>query len=304
MAMSKANPVDQRGVALAYLLWMLAGLSLLVSGVMTLSLSDVRATALQLDQARAQAVGTGVAHLLLMDMQQGDVDAANTAMADEAPAVAGAMFVREYQLGGYRAVARAIPLSGLVSLKDAPVALLAMLFEHAGGASSSAAAALAEAVVTWREQSDAEAGEEIPGGFLVVEDLLRVPGMTRSVYDRVRSLIHVQSTGASGIDPLAAPPRMIAALAGGDPALTQDVLDRRGSAAGDRSALPPGLADEHVMAGAGGGGYCLEVDVHLDDGRVLQQRIWVDMTSRSGAVPWRFTRVEPVLAVSPTGNEE
>ena len=49
----------QRGVALAMLLWMLAALTLLVSGVVFQSRTDVQLTRLHLDQARAQAAAQG-----------------------------------------------------------------------------------------------------------------------------------------------------------------------------------------------------------------------------------------------------
>lgn len=287
----------QGGVALAYLLWMLAGLSLLVSGAMTLSLGDVRATALQLDQARARAVGTGAAHLLLRDLTQG-----SSKQGAEAPEP-GALFIREYEIGGYRALARAIPVSGLVSLTGASAELLALLFEHAGGLSPGQALALGEAVVAWREGQETVSEEEAPPGFQVVEDLLRVPGMTRSVYDRVRAAVHAQS-GSATVDPQGAPRGVLSALAAGDEALVESLEARREPGA-DRSAeLPPGLSGEHAAPAAGGSAYSVEVDVTLGDDRVLRQRIWADTTSRSGVVPWRFNRVEPVVGVGRAENEE
>lgn len=287
----------QGGVALAYLLWMLAGLSLLVSGAMTLSLSDVRATALQLDQARVRAVGTGAAHLLLRDLTQGVSDSGELAPEP------GALFVREYQIGDYRAVARAIPVAGLVSLKSASAELLALLFEHVGGLPSGQALALGEAVISWREGEETLGEGEAPPGFQVVEDLLRVPGMTRSVYDRVRATVHAQS-GSSTVDPLGAPRGVLTALAGGDEALVESLETRREPGADSAGELPSELSGDHSARAEGGNAYSVEVDVTLDDGRTLRQRIWADTTSRSGVVPWRFNRVEPVAGVGRVENEE
>ena len=292
-----ASERRQRGVALAYLLWMLAGLSLLVSGLMTLSLGDVRATSLQRDQAQARAIGTGAAHLLLRDMRSPDP-------ADQELPPAGSIVTRDYSLGGYRAVARAIPVSGLVSLRTAPAELLALMFQHLGGLSPAAARELGEAVVTWREEQAQVDQDPAPPGFLVTEDLLRVPGMTRSVYDRVRSVVHAQNRGGAGVSPAGAPPSLLLALAGGDETTVDAVVKaREETRTGGLNSLS-GLAADHLAGAADDSVYRLEVDVYLEDGRVLQQRIWAELASGSGGVPWQFVRVEPVVAADRVDNKE
>ena len=292
----------QRGVALAFLLWMLASLSLLVAGVVSLSLSDVRATGLQLDQARAEAAATGAAHLALRDMR--------TAQA-QGGANAGAVFTRQYRLGEAAVTVRALPIAGFVGLNQAPAGLLQALFQYAGGLSAGAAEALAREVLERRVaqwELDAAAGgfgaNEMPAPIMVVEDLLRVPGMTRSVYDRVRYAVHADAAGGPGVDPLAAQAAVLQALAQGDSALVDFVLDRRQDDSPVELVLPAGFNQE-FMASGGSGVYSLEIDVRITEGRLLRQRIWVDMGGRSGVAPWRFTRVFPVeTTTAPVGKSQ
>lgn len=284
---------EQRGVALAFLLWMLAALSLMVAGVVSVSMSDVKATGLQLDQARAEAAAAGAAHLTMRDLL------AAQAEAEFNPRL---VFTREYAVGESVATVQAIPIGGFVGLNQAPAELLQLVLQYIGGASPGAAEALAGAVVAARESglfaddgAPAEAGAPAP--FMVVEDLLRVPGMTRTVYDRVRFALHAQVTGAPGIDPLAAQALVLQALAQGDSALVDVVLEQRQDASAIDFASPPGLNQEFITTG-GGGAYCLEINVQVAGGRQLRQRIWADMGGRTGSAFWRFTRAFPVEAAN------
>ncbi|MEQ9465301.1 MAG: type II secretion system protein GspK [Haliea sp.] len=282
-------------MALAFLLWMLAGLSLLVAGVVSLSLSDVRSTGLQLDQARAEAAAAGAAHLALRDML--NIQAENGFNS-------GAVFTRQYRLGEAAVTVRALPIAGFVGLNQAPEGLLQALFQYAGGLAAGDAEGLARRVLERRGgalQLDAFPGDRVasesPAPFMVVEDLLRVPGMTRSVYDRVRLAVHADPAGGPGVDPLAAQAAVLQALAHGDPALVDFVLDRRQDDSPGDLVLPAGF-DQEFMVSGGGGVYCLEIDVRITEDRLLQQRIWVDMGGRTGGAPWRFTRVFPVATTA------
>ena len=301
-AMNTFAARGQRGVALAFLLWMLAGLSLLVAGVVSLSLGDVRATGLQLDQARAEAAATGAAHLALRDMRIAQA---------QGGANAGAVFTRQYRLGEAAVTVRALPIAGFVGLNQAPAGLLQILFQYAGGLAAADAEALAQRVVERRsvqpgldQNRDDADGSEAPAPFMVVEDLLRVPGMSRSVYDRVRHAVHADAAGGPGVDPLAAQAAVLQALAQGDSALVDFVLDRRQDDSPVELVLPAGFNQE-FMASGGSGVYSLEIDVRITEGRLLRQRIWVDMSGRSGVAPWRFTRVFPVETTTvPVGTSQ
>lgn len=295
LVVDRFSASGQRGVALAFLLWMLAGLSLLVAGVVSLSLSDVRATGLQLDQARAEAAAAGAAHLALRDLRIAQAEAGFNPSS---------VFTRQYRLGEAAATVRALPIAGFVGLNQAPAGLLQALFQYAGGLSAGGAEELARNVLEKRgvqsglgQSPDDHDGGESPSPFMVVEDLLRVPGMTRSVYDRVRYAVHVDAAGGPGVDPLVAQAAVVQALAQGDSALVAFVLDRRQDDSPVDLVLPAGFNQEFLASG-GSGVYCLEIDVRIREDRLLRQRIWVDMAGRTGVAPWRFTRAFPVEATS------
>src|SRR5690606_36770016 len=111
-------PVNQRqrGVALAMLLWMMAGLSLLVSGTIYVSRTDVQLTSFQLEQAQAQAAAIGAAHLLMRDMLSNQSQDQGPMQSLDNSAAVTHLFSRQYQLGEQTAVATARPTTGFISL--------------------------------------------------------------------------------------------------------------------------------------------------------------------------------------------
>lgn len=285
----------QRGVALALLLWIVAALSLLVSGLTYLARTDVQLTALQRDQAQAQAAATGVGHLLLHELllarAAGDYDGRG-------------IFARGYQFNGLELVARAVPASGFVSLNMASGELLAGLFRHHGGLAPGQAEILAEDVLAWRANvlrlgpeeatlPEPQAGAQ-GGPFQVVEDLLRVPGVSRALYDRVSPVVHALSAGQAGVDPAAAPAAVLRVLADGDQAVAAAVQESRQDMASAEAGAYNALVPTYLSAG-GSTAYCLEIDVTMTDGRVFQQRIWVDTAAGAKGLPWRYTRVLPIV---------
>lgn len=295
MATGRWVPAAQTGIALALLLWMLAALGLLVAGVVALSRSDVQLTALQLDQARAQAVATGVAHLALRDL--------HTARLGNAGATAGPMEA-QYTLGGLPARVRLVPANGLLNLNGANEALFAALLEFVGGMEAEEARALARAIVEWRmaplppigAADDQETGR---GAFRVEEEVLEVPGMTRDVYDKVRRYLHTQPA-STGFDLQAGPESLLNALRDADPEAVDFALDSRQDVGRDAPPLP---GPEGPTGLAGGSVYCVEVDVQIAEGRVFRQRIWVELAGAMAGLPWRFSRVYPVMLL-PAISEE
>lgn len=298
----------QRGVALAMLLWMLAGLSLLVAGVMTLSRSDVQLTRLQLEQARGRAAAEGAGHLLMRDLllaqQTGDYTGRGH-------------FQRNYQLGEEQLRARAIPLAGLIALNQASEALLRDMYQYLGGMPRDEAEELAAATAQWRTDMGGGSGGGSGGGafgsfasfrsdgagaaFAVKEDLLRVPGMRRAVYDRLVPAIHARPGGQAGVDPASAPRSVLRVLSNGDDAAVDFIIKgRQDSAPGDGSG---DLDPAHLAQGSdSGANYCLVIDVKGPGDRVMQQRIWVEMQADSGDIPWRFARTEPLTARPASAN--
>ena len=178
---------------------------------------------------------------------------------------------------------------------------MAGLFRYAAGLAPGRAERLGNAVVSWREDALQRAGRSGRLPFRVIEDLLRVPGLTRSVYDRVRRLVHAEGGSAGAVDPLAAPRGSLLMLAQGDAARVDAIV-----AAREAGETPRGLAQLPGGAGRGQAAsrvYCVEVDVQLPDGDVLQQRLWVELNAGDGPLPWRIERIEPVEAPRTGGVE-
>ena len=302
-------PVNQRqrGVALAMLLWMMAGLSLLVSGTIYVARTDVQLTSFQLEQAQAQAAAIGAAHLLMRDML-GSQNQNQTQMQspDNEPATAH-LFSRQYQLGELSVAATARPTTGFISLNAASVALLADLFLYAGGLSQDDALVLAEQVEQWRNATppqDFAQPEQPPqtGPFTVLEDLLRVPGMTRLVYDRVSPALTVIGAASPGVNPAAAGPVALLALTRGDQELVDFIEESRQDERPEPGTETAGMEPSYLTQDSSPI-YSVEIDVMTSANRVFHQRIWVETGSGAG-LPWRFNRVMPITMRPGTGNRD
>lgn len=288
---------EQRGVALALLLWMLAGLSLLVAGIVSLSRSDVQLTSLQLDQARAQAVATGIAHAALRDLHALRLSGTLASGAQQS----------DYSLGGYSATVNVVPASGLINLNAADLALLSTLLQFGGGLQEEEARTLATAIVDWRSGVLVEGGELEEGGpvesldsgrgpFLVEEALLAVPGMTRDLYEGIHRFVHTQPGAQMGVNLLAAPESLLNAWRSVDPEAVDFALQSRQDDARDEAPAGP------VPGMVEGSTYLLEIDVRMADGKTFRQRIWVEL-SAAGGLPWRFSRVYPLALLPANSNE-
>lgn len=286
----------QQGVALAMLLWIVAALTLLVSGVVALSRTDVQLTSLQLGQAQASAAAQGAAHLLMRDLmvarEAGDYDGRG-------------ILTRRYRLDDIEILGRAYPVSGLVSLNSASAELLTDLLRYTGGQSQTDAEDLAERVVQWRggEALTDESGQMTEeardnGGqgnrvFAVPEDLLKVSGVSRALYDRISPALHSNLGGQSRVNPAAAPRPVLLALSQGDEARVDFIEDSRQDVPPGETADYSGLPASHLSEDSGASAYCLEIEVTVSKNRVFQQRIWVDAQSNESGVPWRITRMQP-----------
>ncbi len=294
----------QRGVALAMLLWMLAGLSLLVAGVMTLSRTDVQLTRLQLEQARGQAAAEGAGHLLMRDL----------ILAQQTGKYNGrGHFRRSYQLGEEQLRARAIPLAGLIAINQAPEALLRDMYHYLGEMPRDEAEELATATAQWRAKMGGDSGgggggsfgsfasfSQQGGGvpaFGVKEDLLQVPGMRRAVYDRIVPAIHARAGGQAGVDPASAPQSVLRVLSKGDEGAVDFIRKARQDSAPGDMAGSDRLNPAHLLqSDSSGSGYCLIIDIKGPGDRVMQQRIWVEIQTDTSGLPWRIARMEPLTA--------
>jgi general secretion pathway protein K len=258
----------QRGVALAIVLWFVAGMSMLVAGIVMNARTDARLATVHLARAQVSAAGDGAINLLLADI----VDGRLAASADR-----GALPQGRYAMGEEYLSVVAVPESILVSVNSASVQELAELLRLTGAATGDGGRAMAMAVVQFRDAGGALGG----GRYRSIEDLLRVPRMNRAAVDALRDYV-------SAADAVGGGARLTRASLSRLTALTPAARARR------ESMLAPGNGG---VDASGSGTY--RVDALLRRGQdVWLRRRWVTLGGGRDGLPWQFTRTEPVRMVA------
>ena len=157
--------VRQQGVALAIVVWFIAGMSLLVAGIVSHARVDTRMAQLHMARAKVVAAGDGAIRLMLADRL----------LLEDAVASEGDVLAGEYWLGNSKISVTLYPAAGLVDLNTAPQPVLAGLFSIVGQVSEGDANFLADNVVKWRGVSVGVDNTKRAGNRLrSIEDLLRV----------------------------------------------------------------------------------------------------------------------------------
>ncbi len=270
---------SQRGVALVAVLWVVAALSILVTGLVQTQREEIRTAASSRLRLQADAVGQGAIVLAVQALVA-------SGHAQERLARLRMPFDgREVQV-------EIQPLSGLIDVNLAPAPLLAALFAVNGGVAPPAAARLAAAVVAMREARPSEP----PPRFKAPEELLNVEGVDYDLYARLAHLVTTDSRGSGRINPLAASPEVLLLLAGGDQNLASRV-------ASDRDADVPGMDTTRLQAAftdkSVSGRLRFRAFVPFPDGSQVIVVRDMDITAATeGAAPWRTMRTHaPVMSL-------
>lgn len=281
------------GVALVAVLWIVASLSLLAMSLVSSSRGEVRTV--QMARAFAEAAANGDAVIEI---------AAREIYASSEPVVR--FTLARYLFEGREFIVRVTPATGFIDLNAASEALLRDLFVFGAGLDEERAEILVQRIIDWRDPDDAAlplgaedeayvaAGVSFRtrgGPFEGPEDLLQVLGINYEVYDKIHLLV-TTSSGAAGVDPLAASPAVLRVLAGGNDANVDAFIAARD--AGEPLLDMTGFTQEHLVS-ASGAIFHLEALYPLDAGARLARARWVDL-SLPGALglPWRTLRIEPV----------
>lgn len=270
----RRRPARQSGVALAIVVWFIAGMSLLVAGIVSQARVDIQLTQLHLFRAQAEAAGDGAIHLLMAQLQE-PPGAGGGAME-------GLPFGR-YQLGEVDVRVLALPVEALVDVNSAPQALLLQLWTEAAGLPPDDAVMLAANMVEWRSN---RGGAGFGGRqFDVVEDVLRVEGMTRTRLDAVRHLISAGRGG--GMDNAAPQQRLLQlnALAPWSGWTTGNV---------DTSALPGARTPQNAR---GASRFRVDAIVNIGGRQWLRRRWVASQSSLQSRLPWRTERAEMARVV-------
>lgn len=264
----------QRGVALALVVSFIAGLSLLVAGLVLTAKTDTRLARVHLARAQVTALGDGAINLLLGDVIDGRL--AQTQTQTQAQST---LPQARYVLGGAAISVLALPENRLLDLSSASAEQLAALVEFSGLLAPEAAQLVARAVVHYRD-GDGESSMAHPLNSL--EDILNVRGVNRVTLEALRDYVTV-SRGAGAARAAVADARMFTQLQPFSPrarALREDML----------------ASESESAPGAVSGAFRVDALVRQDRDVWLRRR-WVRLGGGRDGLPWTVTRTEPVRMV-------
>lgn len=259
----------QRGVALAIVLWFIAGMSLLVAGIVAQARVDTRMAQVHVAQAKTVAAGDGAVQLMLAEL---------VIASEESREISGVL-AGSYRLGEAEVRVRLVPVDGLIDIDSAAPELLQALFA-AVGVDDEQARLVVQNVLQSRTAGGGRPGRSGAIQLDAMEDLLRVPGMSRTLLDAIRDFIVVGQLGQGGINWSAAPDEVLAVLQQMDGSRADAVRARRADAAG---------------TGGGGLATAYRADAVLRYGdRDWLRRVWIEMAAAPGSMlPWSIVRTEP-----------
>jgi len=265
-----ALAAGQGGVALAIVVWFIAGMSLLVAGIVAQARVDNHMAQNHLGRAVAVAAGDGAIQLMMADMVLAN---------DPKSRSRGEPPDGRYRVGEMETRVTLVSTSGLIDVNSASEKMLSALFESAGGAAADDARSLAQNVVQSRSPGTVNGLPDSGVKLNAVEDLLRVPGFSRTLLDSVRDFIVVGEAAQGATNWARAPEALLSVLGRSNPAREEAVRARRG-AAGDQSGQ---------LLGA----FRVDAIVLVGD-KIWLRRRWISMRGdSSSALPWRVLRTEP-----------
>ncbi|WP_186764568.1 type II secretion system protein GspK [Comamonas flocculans] len=207
-------------------LWIVAALSIAVTGIVWLARSEIRQASAMQDSA--QGVATGRAAMVevlqqLLAMKSVRIDRPER---------------RVVHFEDVEFEVLVLPLNGWVDLNRAPLALLAALLEHGAHLNSEAARRLAGDIVARRSMA---LPQGTPALFDAVEDLMQLPGIDYEAYARLAPLVTVDSGGNGQVNAYAAPPAVLLALTHGNQAAANGFFAVREHGPGDLSGFDTAL---------------------------------------------------------------
>ena len=277
--------VRQRGLALVAVLWAVAALTLIVTGLVYAVRTQVRAVALQKELVVAGAIADAA-----------DVVAVRDLMSSKARTELFRSFALTIE--GTTIQVQIEPLTGLIDLNAADESLLVDLLEVVGGLERGPATTIAQRILDWRDPDDAARpfgaenaayiAAESPfrtrgGPFEAPEDLMQVLGMDYELYVKLRRLVTVHQRGNGRVSPAAAPLPVLRVLARGDERVAADYANARASLGtlADTTRFPSAHIGQLSTFR-----YVIQASVPLTSGASLVTRKVVDVSARQEAVPW------------------
>ncbi|MEP0202293.1 MAG: hypothetical protein ABJ084_15620 [Halioglobus sp.] len=160
----------QRGIALAIVVWFIAGMAILVAGIVAQASVDVRMAQVHVARAKVAAAGDGAIMLMMSDLQRA---------RRETPPVDGT-YRTAYKLGTLDVEVELVLTSKLMNVNSADAPSLKLLFTEVAALDAGEAQNLADNVVQWRHQLRSQFSK-----MEALEDLMAA-GVPRTVLDAVR----------------------------------------------------------------------------------------------------------------------
>lgn len=266
--------VHQSGMALIAVLWIVAALSILVTGMTQSVRGEVRVASVSRQTVTAMALGEAAVQLVLQELVANPVRPARLLQVS-------------VPYKGHAISVQVLPLNGLIDINNAPVGLLTSLFAVAAQQAPSVATALAQRVVVARTPGE---GRGKPPAFEVAEDLLRIPGLDYSIYNAVAKLVTAGSAGSGRVNPMSAPLDVLVVLADGNTARAAGIAAQRdaGRNGVDTTTLNVAYTDAAVSQR-----FRLQARVLLDDGGSLVVSQGIDLAGDlQDGLPWKIFNTE------------
>ena len=262
------------GVALIAVLWIVAALSVLVTGMVQAQRDEIRLVSSARQTVQGSALGAAAITLVLQQLVARDALPSRLERIDVSYA-------------GVAIPVEVMPLNGLIDLNRAPEPLLAAMFAVAGRLDADRAAALAKALVASRAPGPlTQRGPR----FEAIEDLLQLPGVDFPLYARLSPLVTTDAMGGGRVNAMAAPEGVLLVLSGGD-------AGRAARVAADRIGGQPGVDTTDLatqfLETAATTRFRLTAQVPLADGRrLLSSRMVETGKVTPDGVPWRIFHAE------------
>ena len=270
---STASPprAASQGLALIAVLWLVAAMGLIITGVVKSVKTETRSSGQQRQSLQAQTQGDAVLLLALQSLYFQD------------PPLRQATQTASFVFAGQATQVEVNALNGLIDINNAPDPLLAQLYAVAGGLPNDAAQALAQATVQTRKTTNAKGFQ---AKFDAPEDLLQVPGFTYDLYAKMRDLVTADLKGGSGrVNPMAAPQSVLQVLTGGDTGRAAALYANRNVplTGMDTTVLNPAFIDSSISSSLR-----LQAFVPMGNGASLV-RTWdvLSVQDRRTGLPWR-----------------
>lgn len=261
-------------MALLAVLWLVAALSIMLSGMLHVVRSEVGIAG----QSRKIVLYSGLADAAIrLTLQE---------LAFDKTLPTTSIQTRNILVFGTAAKVEVIPLTGRVNLNSAPASLLADTFEYGAGVSKESASRLANLVVEARDLKGAQGESQ---KFHAVEDLLWLAELDFDVYAKLKNVLTVDADGSGLVNPLAASLETLVILAKGDQARASQLLDSR--------LTTPGTVDTTTLTAThiemvSTSYLAIRATLPTQDGASVVRTWYTDIASPANGLPWRVLRVE------------